>query len=181
MFDLTNLSTLPYKLVGTAVIVIGLLIWHTTYVDQKVHRAESAVRLEMTQQYNKLTTELKDKSSKVQTELQTQVHTQQKEHNAKVHNLNLRITDLSNSLSNRPLRPASTGSIPDNTTNGACTAGCNGQGLYQDDAKFLGWYAGQAEELKEGLIQCYRQYDTVKDTLDKFKADSLRVDNTPKQ
>ena len=169
MFDLTNLSTLPYKLVGTAVIVIGLLIWHTTYVDQKVHRAESAVRLEMTQQYNKLTTELKDKSSKVQTELQTQVHTQQKEYNAKVHNLNLRITDLSNSLSNRPLRPDSTGSIPDSTNNGACTAGCNGQGLYQDDAKFLGWYAGQAEELKEGLAQCYRQYDTVKETLDKFK------------
>ena len=169
MFDLTNLSTLPYKLVGTAAIILGLLVWHTNYVDQKVKQAESAVRIEITQQYNKRTTELKDESVKVQTELQTQVHTQQKEHNAKVHNLNLRIADLSNSLSNRPLRP-------DSTNNGACTAGCNGQGLYQDDAKFLGWYAGQAEELKEGLIQCYRQYDTVKETLDKFKAD-----NTPKQ
>ena len=176
MFDLTNLSTLPYKLVGTAAIILGLLVWHTTHVDQKVKQAESAVRIEITQQYNKRTTELKDESVKVQTELQTQVHTQQKEHNAKVHNLNLRIADLSNSLSNRPLRPDSTGSIPDSTNNGACTAGCNGQGLYQDDAKFLGWYAGQAEELKEGLIQCYRQYDTVKETLDKFKAD-----NTPKQ
>lgn len=176
MFDLTNLSTLPYKLVGTAAIILGLLVWHTTYVDQKVKQAESAVRLEITQQYNKRTTELKDESSKVQTELQAKVHTQQKEHNAKVHNLNLRITDLSNSLSNRPLRPASTGSIPDSSNTGACTAGCNGQGLYQDDARFLARYAGQAEELKEGLIQCYRQYDTVKETLDKFKAD-----NTPKQ
>lgn len=166
MFDL---STLPYKLVGTAAIVLGLLIWHTTHVDQKVHQAESAVRLEITQQYNKRTTELKDESTKVQTELQSTVSKQQKEHRDKVHNLNLRITDLSNSLSNRPLRPSSTGSIPDSTSNGSCTTGCNGQGLYQDDAKFLGWYAGQAEELKEGLLQCYRQYDIVKDTLDKFK------------
>ena len=172
MFDLTNLSTLPYKLIGVVAVSLGLLLWHTTDVKLKVSQAESAVRLEMTQQYNKRTTELNDESVKVQTELQTQVHTQQKEHNAKVHNLNLRIAALSNSLSNRPLRPASTGSIPDSSNTGACTAGCNGQGLYQDDARFLGWYAGQAEELKEGLIQCYRQYDTVKDTLDKFKVDN---------
>ena len=176
-----NITTLGDKLIGVVVVYLGLLFWHSMDVKLKVQAAQSAVHLEMTQQYNKLTTELKDSAVKTQTDLQAKVTSQQKEYNAKVHNLNLRITDLSNSLSNRPLRPASTGSIPDNTTNGACTAGCNGQGLYQDDAKFLGWYAGQAEELKEGLIQCYRQYDTVKDTLDKFKAYSLRVDNTPKQ
>lgn len=172
MFDL---STLPYKLVGTAAIVLGLLIWHTTYVDQKVHQAESAVRLEITQQYNKRTTELNDESTKVQTELQTKVHNQQKEHRDKVHNLNLRINDLSDSLSNRPGRPTSTSDISISPSNGTCTSGCTGQGLFKDDAKFLGWYAGQAEELKEGLLQCYRQYDTVKETLDKFK-----VDNSPK-
>ena len=169
-----NLTTLPYKLVGTAAIILGLLIWHTTYVDQKVQQAESAVRLEITQQYNKRTTELKDESVKVQTELQAKVNTQQKEHNAKVHNLNLRVADLSNSLSNRPLRPSSdsSSSIPGDTSNGTCTAGCNGQGLYQDDAKFLGWFAGQAEELKVNLLMCYKQYDTVKDTLDKFRVDN---------
>ena len=175
MFNLANLTALPYKLVGTAAIIIGVLIWHTTYVNQKVHQAESAVRLEITQQYNKRTTELKDESTKVQTELQTKVHNQQKEHRDKVHNLNLRINDLSDSLSNRPGRPTSTSDISISPSNGTCTAGCDGQGLYQDDAKFLGWYAGQAEELKEGLLQCYKQYDTVKETLDKFK-----VDNSPK-
>jgi len=172
MFNITTLGSLPYKLIGVVVISLGLIFWHTTDVKLKVQAAQSAVRLEMTQQYNKRVTELKDASTKVQTDLQAKVHNQQKEHNAKVNNLNLRIADLSNSLSDRPLRPAGTGSIPDSSSNGTCTTGCNGQGLYQDDAKFLGWYAGQAEELKEGLVQCYRQYDTVKETLDKFKVDN---------
>ena len=153
-------------------VIAGLFFWHTTQVNLKVQQAESTVRLEMTQQYNKRTTELKDSAVKVQTELQSTVTTQQKEHNAKVHNLNLRVADLSNSLSNRPSRPPSDGSIPDSTSNGACTTRCNGQGLYQDDAKFLGWYAGQAEELKVNLVMCYKQYDTVKETLDKFKVDN---------
>lgn len=174
MFNLTTLGALPYKLIGVVVISLGLIFWHTTDVKLKVQAAESAVRLEMTQQYNKRTTELKDSAVKTQTELQNTVTKQQKEHNAKVHNLNLRIADLSNSLSDRPKRPSSDSSIPGDTQDGTCTAGCNGQGLYQDDAKFLGWYAGQAEELKEGLIQCYRQYDTVKDTLDKFKIDNAK-------
>lgn len=172
MFDLTKLSTLPYKLVGTAAIVLGLFFWHTTDVKLKVQSAESQVRLELVQQYNKQTTELNAQSTKVQSELQAKVTAQQKEHNDKVHNLNLRVADLSNSLSNRPSRPSSDSSIPDNTSNGTCTTGCSGQGLYQDDAKFLARYAGQAEELKVNLLMCYKQYDTVKETLDKFKVDN---------
>ena len=172
MFNTATLSSLPYKLIGVVVISLGLLFWHSMDVKLKVQQAESIVRLEMTQQYNKRANELKDSAVKTQTELQNTVSKQQKEHNAKVHNLNLRVADLSNSLSNRPSRPPSDGSIPDSTSNGACTTGCNGQGLYQDDARFLARYAGQAEELKEGLIQCYKQYNTVKDTLDKFKVDN---------
>jgi len=172
MFKLMNLNPVYYKFIAVVMIVLGLIFWHTTDVKLKVQAAQSAVRLEMTQQYNKRATELKDASAKVQSELQAKVTTQQKEHNAKVHNLNLRVADLSNSLSNRPLRPSSDSSIPGDTSNGTCTTGCNGQGLYQDDAKFLVWYAGQAEELKEGLTQCYRQYDTVKETLEKFKIDN---------
>jgi len=172
MFNLANIGALPYKLIGVVAVSLGLLFWHSTDVKIKVQQAESAVRLEMTQQYNKRTTELKDSVVKTQTELQSKVQNQQKEHNAKVNNLNLRIADLSNSLSNRPLRPSGDSSIPGDTSNGTCTAGCNGQGLYQDDARFLARYAGQAEELKVNLLMCYKQYDTVKDTLDKFKVDN---------
>jgi len=163
---------LGYKIIGITVVVLGLLFWHSTDVKFKVQQAESQVRLEMTQQYNKRTTELKDSAVKIQTELQNTVTTQQKEHNAKVHNLNLRVADLSNSLSNRPLRPSGNSSVPEDTPNGTCTAGCNGQGLYQDDGAFLARYAGQAEELKLNLLMCYKQYDTVKDTLDKFRVDN---------
>ena len=180
MFNLSTLGTLPYKVISIILILGGLFFWHTTQVELKVQQAEANVRFELTQQYNKRTIELKDLSVKAQTELQNTVTKQQKEHRDKVHNLNLRIDDLSNSLSHRPGRPSSTSDISINPSNGTCTAGCNGQGLYQDDAKFLGWFAGQTEELKEGLVQCYRQYDTVKDTLDKFKADSLKADNAGK-
>jgi hypothetical protein len=175
MFNLMNIGALPYKVISVILILMGLFFWHTTQVNLKVQQAQSAVRFELTQEYNKRTIELKDQSNKVQTELQSTVTKQQKEHNDKIHNLNLRITDLSNSLSHRPERPPGTSSIPISPPNAACTTGCTGQGLYQDDAKFLGWFSGQAEELKEGLVQCYKQYDTVKETLNKFK-----VDNTPK-
>jgi len=175
MFKLMSVGTIYYKFIAVVVLALGLIFWHTTEIKLKVQAAQSAVRLELVQQYNKRAIELKDQSSKVQTELQITLTKQQKEHNDKIHNLNLRITDLSNSLSDRTKRPPSDGNISDSASNGTCTAGCTGQGLYQDDAKFLVWYAGQAEELKEGLVQCYKQYDTVKETLDKFK-----VDNTPK-
>lgn len=170
-----NLSALPYKVISIILILGGLFFWHTTQVELEVQQAEANVRFELTQQYTKRATELKDLSIKVQTELQNTVNKQQKEHRDKIHSLNLRIDDLSNSLSHRPGRPPSTSDISINPINGTCTAGCTGQGLFKDDAKFLGWFAGQAEELREGLVQCYRQYDSVKDTLDKFKAD-----NTPK-
>lgn len=167
-----SLGSLPYKIMSVILIVGGILVWHYYEIKIEVQAAESRVRLELTQQYNKRTIELKDQSIKAQTELQNTVTKQQKEHRDKIHSLNLRIDDLSNSLSNRPLRPFSDSSIPDSTSNGACTTGCNGQGLYQDDARFLARYAGQAEELKVNLLMCYRQYDTVKETLDKFKVDN---------
>ena len=172
MFNTATLGSLPYKLIGVVVISLGLILWHTTDVKLKVSQAESAVRLEMTQQYNKRATELKDESAKVQTDLQAKVTTQQKEHNAKIHNLNLRVADLSNSLSNRPLRPSSDSSVPGDAQDGASIKGATGAGLYQDDGAFLARYAGQAEELKVNLLMCYKQYDTVKDTLDKFRVDN---------
>jgi len=153
-------------------VIAGLFFWHTTQVNMKVQQAESAVRLEMTQQYNKRASELKDSAVKTQTELQNTVTTQQKEHNAKVHNLNLRVADLSNSLSNRPLRPSGDSGDTSSTTNGESPKGATGAGLYQDDGAFLARYAGQAEELKVNLLMCYKQYDTVKDTLDKFRVDN---------
>jgi len=173
MLKLMSIGTIYYKFIAVVVLALGLIFWHTTEIKLKVQAAQSAVRLELVQQYNKRAIELKDQSSKVQTELQITLTKQQKEHNDKIHNLNLRITDLSNSLSDRTKRPSSDGSISDSASNGTYTAGCTGQGLYQDDAKFLVWYAGQAEELKEGLAQCYKQYDTVKETLDKFKVDNI--------
>ena len=172
MFNLTTLGALPYKLIGVVVVSLGLLFWHSTDVKLKVQQAESAVRLEMTQQYNKHTTELKDSAVKTQTELQNTVTAQQKEHNAKVHNLNLRVADLSNSLSNRPLRPSGDSGDTSSTPNGESPKGATGAGLYQDDGAFLARYAGQAEELKVNLLMCYKQYDTMKETLEKFKVDN---------
>jgi len=174
MFKLMSAPSVYYKFIGIVVIVLGLIFWHTTETKLKVQAAQSAVRLELVQQYNKQTTELTAQSTKVQTELQAKVTTQQKEHNAKVHNLNLRITDLSNSLSDRPKRPSSDGNLPGGTQDGTSAKGATGAGLYQDDGAFLVRYAGYTEELKLNLLMCYKQYDTAKETLDKFKLDNAK-------
>jgi hypothetical protein len=100
-------------------------------------------------------------------ELEQKLTKTKEENDVKIKNLNLRVGTLLGSLSSRPERPTASGNNPSTpTTEGQ--AGTTGQGLYKIDAEFLVRYSSDTETLKLSLIQCYKDYDAVKQSVESF-------------
>ena len=74
-----------------------------------------------------------------------------------------RNTALTNSLRERPNRPATeAGSVSGAASIGQTAAGCTGAGLSREDASFLAGEATRADELRITLKQCLAQYETLR-------------------
>jgi len=72
-----------------------------------------------------------------------------------------RNTALANSLRNRPERPAAqVGAVSGAASTGP--SGCSGKELFREDGAFLVRLAGEADELRVALKQCYAQYEAVR-------------------
>jgi hypothetical protein len=67
---------------------------------------------------------------------------------------------LLNSLRERPSRSAQSSTVPGSTSSGQ--SGCTGKELYREDGEFLVRLAGEADELRSALRQCYKQYESVR-------------------
>ena len=152
-------------------VLSSLFFWHQSEVKTAVVEATNAIEL----QYAKEKFKLIDRAQAETFALRDQVDIITKDKNVKVQALNVRVATLTRSLSERPERPASNGSVPGSTSNAESTEGATGLRLYRPDSIFLTRLSGETAELQTELKACYRQYDEVKDKLDKFKRD-----NTPK-
>ena len=152
-------------------VLSSLFFWHQYEVKTAVVEATNTVEL----QYAKEKFKLIDRAQAETFALRDQVDAITKDKNVKVQALNARVATLTRSLSERPERPASNGSVPGSTSNAESTEGATGLRLYRPDSIFLTRLSGETAELQTELKACYRQYDEVKDKLDKFKRD-----NTPK-
>ena len=152
-------------------VLSSLFFWHQYEVKTEVVKATNAIEL----QYTKEKFKLIDRAQAETFALLDQVDAITKDKNVKVQALNARVATLTRSLSERPERPASNGSVPGSTSNAESTEGATGLRLYRPDSIFLTRLSGETAELQTELKACYRQYDEVKDKLDKFKRD-----NTPK-
>ena len=152
-------------------VLSSLFFWHQYEVKTAVVEATNTVEL----QYAKEKFKLIDRAQAETFALRDQVDIITKDKNVKVQALNARVATLTRSLSERPERPASNGSVPGSTSNAESTQGATGLRLYRSDSIFLTRLSGETAELQTELKACYRQYDEVKDKLDKFKRD-----NTPK-
>ena len=67
-------------------------------------------------------------------------------------------------LRDRPAARAGAGGVPQGATVGV---GCTGAGLSRGDAEFLAGYAADAARTREALDQCVRQYEEVRQALEK--------------
>ena len=110
---------------------------------------------------------LKKKSA--EKELEQKLTKTKEKNDAKLKSLNLRVGTLLGSLSSRPERPSASS---DNSSTSAAEGqpGATGQGLYKIDAEFLTRYSSDAETLKLSLIQCYADYQSVKQAIESFTA-----------
>ena len=150
-------------------VLSSLFFWHQYEVKTAVVEATNAVEL----QYAKEKFKLIDRAQSETFALRDQVDAITKDKNVKVQALNARVATLTRSLSERPERPASNGSVPGSTSNAEGTEGATGLRLYRPDSIFLTRLSGETAELQTELKACYRQYDEVKDKLDKFKRDNI--------
>ena len=152
-------------------VLSSLFFWHQSEVKTAVVKATNVIEL----QYAREKFKLIDRAQAETFALRDQVDAITKDKNVKVQALNARVATLTRSLSERPERPASNGSVPGSTSNGESPGFVDASRLYRSDAEVAVWFAARTEGLKVHLETCYRQYDEVKDKLDKFKRD-----NTPK-
>ena len=152
-------------------VLSSLFFWHQYEVKTAVVEATNAIEL----QYAKEKFKLIDRAQAETSALRDQVDAITKDKNVKVQALNARVATLTRSLSERPERPASNGSVPGSASNSESPGFVDASRLYRSDAEVAVWFAARTEGLKVHLETCYRQYDEVKDKLDTFKRD-----NTPK-
>lgn len=150
------------------IVLASLFAWHKHEVSLAV--AQSTAQIEL--QYSKEKFKLIDKAQTETYTLRDQVEQITKDKNAKIKALDARVAALTASLSSRPDRPASNGSVPGSTSNAESTGFVDASRLYRSDAEVAIWFASRTEGLKVHLESCYRQYDEVKDKLDKFKRDN---------
>jgi hypothetical protein len=84
------------------------------------------------------------------------------EKDREIRDLNARAVALSNSLRDRPTRPAAEASAVSSTTEVRPVAtGCTGEKLYRPDGEFLAREAARGDEARLLLKQCREQYETV--------------------
>ena len=160
------------KLAIIMLVLSSLFFWHQYEVKTAVVKATNAVEL----QYAKEKFKLIDRAQAETFALRDQVDAITKDKNVKVQALNARVATLTRSLSERPERPASNGSVPGSTSNAESPGFVDASRLYRSDAEVAVWFVARTEGLKVHLETCYRQYDEVKIKLDKF-----RLDNQSKQ
>ena len=67
-------------------------------------------------------------------------------------------------LRDRPAARAGAGGVPQGAAAGV---GCTGAGLSRGDAEFLAGYAADAARTRKALDQCVRQYEEVRQALEK--------------
>lgn len=99
--------------------------------------------------------------------LQAQAEARERAKNAKIASLDTALKSAIASLSNRPSRPADSGSdVPSPAASGESAPSCTGARLYRDDSELLTRLAKDATELREGLATCYEAYDAAKKAID---------------
>lgn len=155
------------KVIILAIILVSLFAYHKVQVNKAVTKAVAEVELNLAKENFRL----KERSLNAQIALQESFDNIQKDKDAKIKNLNARITSLTRSLSERPNRPES-GRVSDNSRVEETKQGATGAQLYREDGIFLVREAARAELIKEELLACYKSYDTAKEVLDKYKKEN---------
>ena len=149
----------PYLILGV-VFAVGVAGAGGLYKGHRLGKAEvqQAWDKEKAEQYAAYA-KAQEEARKKEQELQANADQLRREKDAEIRNINARATALSNSLQHRQSR-SEADSV--SSSSGARQTSCSGKELYREDGQFLVRIAGEADELRTALKQCYTQYEALR-------------------
>lgn len=150
-------------LLGALLVLLGITYGVHRYIVYKaVKEAVEATQASMQAEYTKKLLAASEAAREREQVMITSAEKIRKEKDAKIASLNSRVGTLSSELRQRPQRPPSTSEGSPATGSGK---GATGSELYREDSIFLLGEASRADRLRLALEQCYKQYDSVRESL----------------
>ena len=162
-------SILTWKLYLSLAIIFSALFyfWH----DSKVHQMKEGFAIELKAKLDEQRHELTLKAKETSKEISNEVHSIDSTKQNKIKDINRSSAGILNGLQQRPSR-ANQSDYSRDSCNAESPEVCSGRELSREDAEFLTREATRADQLRIELDSCYKQYDLVKDSIDKFKEEN---------
>ena len=155
------------KLCIVLILLSSLYFWHVSELKIAVNKAE----MTLVQKYQKEITILEGKAKHSTEVLTSAIESNNKERKIELQNSTRKYNDLKRWLHNLPSK-TSASNLPGDTQDSEARAREVIAELRRADAIALAEYSLRAEEVRVHLVQCYKDYDSVKDTLDAFREDN---------
>ncbi len=92
--------------------------------------------------------------------LQANADQLRQEKDDEIRTINARAAAIADSVRKRPARPAESSAVPSAASTGQ--GGCTARELFREDAEVAIRLARDADELRTALLQCYKQYETLR-------------------
>jgi hypothetical protein len=150
----------PYVIIGV-VFAIGAAGAGGLYQGHKLGKAEvqQAWDKEKAAQYAEYA-KGQEEARRREQELQANADQLRREKDEEIRDIATKSAALASKLRDRKERPTQTGSVSSTASVGS--SGCSGKELYREDGQFLVRIAGEADELRSALKQCYTQYEALR-------------------
>lgn len=137
-------------------------------VNQEVKAAVEIVKIEQQKKLEAEKEVLLLKKRSTEKSLAEDFKKRQGESDAKIKSLNTTVNSLLNSLQSRPSKEVSTADSAKDTSAGQSKRGAYPAELFREDAEALILFGRDAEEVRSGLLKCYSDYQSVKDSLESY-------------
>ena len=162
-------SILTWKLYLSLAIIFSALFyfWH----DSKVHQMKEGFAIELKVKLDEQKQELTQKAKEVSKEIKNEITSIDSTKQNKIKDINKSSAGILNGLQQRPSR-ANQSDYSRDSCNAESPKASTGRELSREDAEFLAREATRADQLRLELDSCYKQYDLVKESIDKFREEN---------
>lgn len=175
------MTTLYKYLAGFAIlfsVLFGAYTWHLAVVKVEVNKAVQAKVKEIDEQNIKEKQELLDKAKQSEEELKDNFTKREKELQNEIKTTTARLGRTIEWLRAQSRSTETRGNLPDTPQAEQDRSNEVIGGLSITDGEALAEYGAVTEELRLYLIQCYKDYDTAVEVLEKFKKEHSNISKT---
>lgn len=162
-------SILTWKLYLSLAIIFSALFyfWH----DSKVHQMKEGFAIELQVKLEKQKQELTLKAKETSKEISNEAISIDSTKQNKIKDINRSSAGILNGLQQRPSR-ANQSDYSRDSCNAESPKASTGRELSREDAEFLTREATRADQLRLELDSCYKQYDLIKESIDRFREEN---------